>query len=157
MFNSVTFALEETSSHAMSMKKFINQNNLGNTDSKELAICLSFKRQRGFDFEIMAGFSLRGPHLKFFWGVRYTPVEAEAVQALLAWLVNRVESGAGILLLSAIWKSNTQQNHFSVQTKQLIICPTLSKDFLPRGPGSVGSVSKSDSDIHMEYRFTNQS
>lgn len=29
-------------------------------------------------------------------------VEAEAVQALLAWLVNRVESGAGILLLSAV-------------------------------------------------------
>lgn len=30
------------------------------------------------------------------------PVEAEAVQTLLAWLVNRVESGAGVLLLSAI-------------------------------------------------------
>lgn len=29
-------------------------------------------------------------------------VEAEAVQTLLAWLVNRVESGAGVLLLSAI-------------------------------------------------------
>lgn len=29
-------------------------------------------------------------------------VEAEAVEALLAWLVDRVESGAGILLLSAI-------------------------------------------------------
>lgn len=30
------------------------------------------------------------------------PVEAEAVQTLFARLVDRVESGAGILLLSAI-------------------------------------------------------
>lgn len=32
-------------------------------------------------------------------------VEAEAVEALLAWLVDRVESGAGILLLSAIQRA----------------------------------------------------
>lgn len=52
----------------------------------------------------------------------HPPVEAEAVQALLAWLVNRVESGAGILLLSTVWKSNTRQNKLSIQTKQLIVC-----------------------------------
>jgi len=48
--------------------------------------------------------------------IQSVPVEAEAVQALLAWLVNGVESGAGILLLSAVWKSNTQQINFSTQT-----------------------------------------
>lgn len=42
------------------------------------------------------------------------PVEAEAVQALLAWFVNGVESGAGILLLSAIWETNMQHNHASI-------------------------------------------
>lgn len=103
----------------------------------------------------MFGISLWGAHFKVISGLT-VPVEAEAVQALLAWLVNRVESGAGILLLSAIWKSNTQQDNLSIQTKQLIICPPSSKVFLPSGPGSVGSVSKSVSDIHMENRFTNE-
>lgn len=32
-------------------------------------------------------------------------VEAKAVQALLAWLVNGIESGAGILLLSAVQRA----------------------------------------------------
>lgn len=53
------------------------------------------------------------------------PVEAETVQALLAWLVNRIESRAGILLLSAIWKSNTQQSHFSTQRRRMVFCHLL--------------------------------
>lgn len=70
------------------------------------------------------------------------PVEAEAVQTLFAWLVNRVESGAGILLLSAIWTPTAPSD-------PLNYCLVTSEPlpFLPRGPGSVGSVSSSDSDI----------
>lgn len=70
------------------------------------------------------------------------PVEAEAVQTLLAWLVNRVESGAGILLLSAIWSATAPSVplNYCLDTSQPLL-------FLPRGPGSVGSVSSSSSDI----------
>ena len=50
----------------------------------------------------------RAAHLKHMTNF-CIPVEAEAVEALLAWLVDRVESGAGILLLSAIWKSDTKK------------------------------------------------
>lgn len=41
----------------------------------------------------------------------YIPVEAEAVEALLARLVDGVEPGAGILLLSAIWESTETRFH----------------------------------------------
>lgn len=70
------------------------------------------------------------------------PVEAEAVQTLFAWLVNRVESGAGILLLPAIWTPPAPSDplNYCLVTSKLL-------PFLPRGPGSVGSVSSSDSDI----------
>lgn len=70
------------------------------------------------------------------------PVEAEAVQTLFAWLVNRVKSGAGILLLSAIWTPTAPSDplNYCLVTSELL-------PFLPRGPGSVGSVSSSDSDI----------
>lgn len=64
------------------------------------------------------------------------PVEAEAVQTLFARLVNRVESGAGILLLPAIWAATAPSAppHCCLGTTEPL-------RFLPRGPGSVGSVS----------------
>lgn len=43
----------------------------------------------------------------------HSPVEAEAVEALFAGLVNRVESGAWILLLPAIYKSRQGGNHMA--------------------------------------------
>lgn len=71
------------------------------------------------------------------------PVEAQAVQTLFAGLVNRVESGAGILLLPAIWTATATIS--SPKTPAWVQVTLLL--FLPRGPGSVGSVSSSFSDI----------
>lgn len=78
------------------------------------------------------------------------PVKAETVQALLAWFVHGVESGAGILLLSAIWKSrDTGNQRLQRRISRREVNGSI---FLPRGPGSVGSVSKSVSDIHMKRK-----
>lgn len=71
------------------------------------------------------------------------PVEAQAVQTLFAGLVNRVESGAGILLLPAIWTA-TGNHQFPSTPAWIQVTPLL---LLPRGPGSVGSVSSSFSGI----------
>lgn len=81
------------------------------------------------------------------------PVEAEAVEALLAWLVNRVESGAGILLLSAVWKWITKTNTISTEKKTVNHGFSSLQPLLPRGPGSVGSVSNSDPDIQKEKQI----
>lgn len=81
------------------------------------------------------------------------PVETEAVEALLAWLVNRVESGAGILLLSAIWKWITKTNTISTQKKTVGHGFSSLQPLLPRGPGSVGSVSNSDPNIQKEKQI----
>lgn len=83
-----------------------------------------------------------------------SPVEAEAVQTLFAWLVDGVESGAGILLLSAVCKicPNTQRR--SVMFHTILQTPPEPIVLLPSGPGSVGSVSKSDPGISTGNRST---